>query len=659
MTKRDRRVATLVAVLLGLGPSLGLAQVRPVPPVDTAPQGRRPFEGGAVLQQERPTLSWQPPREATSVSVRYRVRVLPVEGPSRLGRPVWEQEGLTAPSVIYGGPPLDPRRAYVWTMEAVDAKGRVIAADGGIFARTAGFLFPDFCIPLVFPSANKICKGGTVTVWAALFSSQGGTTTYVLSDGLNPPTSGVWPGSVTLSPAATTAYSLTLKRGSCQASSQFTIAVADPPALGPAACSPAATQSDPFIGSQSVDVCCGSGLQCKADNPVAGNVQWTADGLPIPGGTGAGINVNPSALACDPNVDKTVVLQATAATDPVCQAVQSNPVQVTLHRPSELGGVTVSNPVICADGVSKSKIGLSPPVVGTVTWQRQPGCAGPWQAFTPPQLPFEVGPLQQPDCYKVTVQNAPCAKVEQTVKVDVDLKPAAGTITATPDPICPGNDSVLILNGSSGNVQWYSSTDCIPAAVFASPMGGATGNTVQNTNILQQTTCYGVEVSSLKGVCPSVKGPLKKVTVQSLPAAPVVTGPQILCPGKTVTLSSSAAGQWFHDGDPVGPPPFNEPGNYWVTATNACGSADSNILTVKPDLMTVQIKGPCCDCSGGKVQLCATASQQVGATSFVWSHGAVGPCTQVQPQATTTYTVTATDAAGCAVSTSFTVTVCP
>jgi hypothetical protein len=664
MTQRDRRAAALIAALLAFGPASLLAQERPRPPVvEESPGGTRLLEGGAILQVERPTFAWQPPREAAAGAVLYTVRVLPVEGPNQLGPPVWEQAGLKTPSVVYAGPPLDPQRAYVWTMEAIDAKGRLVAADGSSFARTSSFGFLDFCIPFVFPSANKICKGQPVTVWAALFSFQSGTTTYVLSDGVNPPTSGTWPGSITLTPAVTTTYTLTLKRGSCQAGSQFTITVVDPPSLGPATCSPAASQSDPPNWSQTVNVCCGSGLKCKVDNPV-GNVQWFSEppvGHQVTGATGAAVNVNPGQLACNPSTPTLTLFHAEASTDPVCPTVQSNPVAVTTYPPPQLGSLTVSKPVICADGVSTSQINLTGSV-GTVTWTKQPGCIGPPLPAGP--TPITIGPLTQKECYTVTVTSGPCPPITQTVTIDVDLKPVAGTITAAPNPICPGDDSILTLTGSGGIVQWYSSTGCTPPTVFANPMPGATGNTMQNTNILQQTTCYGVQVSSLLGVCPPVQGPIAQVTVQSLPQTPVITGPQILCPGQAVTLSSSIPGQWSWNGDSVGVPNsstlnVNDPGNYWITATNVCGSADSNILTVKPDLLTVKIQGPCCDCSGGKVQLCAMAAQGVGATSLAWSTGATSSCIQVKPATTTTYTVTATDAAGCAVSTSFIVTVCP
>jgi hypothetical protein len=692
------RPAVLVAALLGFGPLPVLAaaggpdQIPPDAPEPLSPSGVRVAPGeliappdleliapaeSAVLAREGFTLSWRP-APGLARGVRYTVRIRPLEPPAEgrgepgLGTPVWEQTGLTALEVRYDGPPLDPERAYVWTVEALDSGGRPVAQNAGALAQSTGPLTPfEVCTLLVFPQPAKICQGQPATIGALLFTFSGGTTTYTLVDSQNQTvSSGSWPASnqIAVSPPGKTTYTLTLKRDSCEDSSTVTIDVAPAPSLGTATGSAAVSQSDPPVWSQSVNVCCGSGLKLQVGPPVTGDLQWLASGTPMPGATGASVNVNPGQLACNAATPTTVPYSVTASTDPVCPTVQSNPVSVTTWPPPQTGNLTVTKPILCADGVSTSQIGLTGSV-GAVTWQKQPGCSGPWQPFSPPQLPFTVGPLQQKECYKVRVQSGPCPPVEQTVTIDVDPKPVAGTITAVLNPICPGDDSVLTLAGHKGMVQWYSSTNCTPPAVFGSSMQGATGNTVQNTNILQQTTCYGVKVSSPANVCPPVQGPILPVKVQGLPTAPVISGPQFLCPGKTVTLTGQSASQgqlqWYQNGDSFGPPgastslTVTEPGNYWLTVVGQCGSADSNVLTVKPDLLAVTIKGPCCACNGEKVKLCASALQGVGRVSFSWSTGASSSCIEVQPTATTSYTVTANDAAGCAVSSSFTVTVCP
>jgi hypothetical protein len=148
MTQRDRRAVALLAVLFSLGPAVSLAQV----------QSQRGVSATV------PAISWQPPRGTAAGAARYRVRVLPVEGADQLGRLVWEKADLATPAVQYAGPPLDARRSYVWTMEALDAQGRTIAGGGGILGGGLAPPPPNFCSLYVFPSATKVCLGQTVTL---------------------------------------------------------------------------------------------------------------------------------------------------------------------------------------------------------------------------------------------------------------------------------------------------------------------------------------------------------------------------------------------------------------------------------------------------------------------------------------------------------------
>ena len=76
-------------------------------------------------------------------------------------------------------------------------------------------------------------------------------------------------------------------------------------------------------------------------------------------------------------------------------------------------------------------------------------------------------------------------------------------------------------------------------------------------------------------------------------------------------------------------------------------------LTTSPNT-TVQIGySPGSNCT----TLTASATGGTGTIGLSWSNGATGNSTQVCPTATTTYTVTATDAAGCSVQKNVTVTV--
>ncbi|MBK8624342.1 MAG: hypothetical protein IPN86_01800 [Saprospiraceae bacterium] len=76
-------------------------------------------------------------------------------------------------------------------------------------------------------------------------------------------------------------------------------------------------------------------------------------------------------------------------------------------------------------------------------------------------------------------------------------------------------------------------------------------------------------------------------------------------------------------------------------------------VTVNP-LPTPSITGDNVICNGESTTLIAA-----GGSTYVWSNGATTATITVNPSATTTYSVTTTDANGCQGSTSMTVTVNP
>ncbi|MPR37295.1 T9SS type A sorting domain-containing protein [Salmonirosea aquatica] len=97
---------------------------------------------------------------------------------------------------------------------------------------------------------------------------------------------------------------------------------------------------------------------------------------------------------------------------------------------------------------------------------------------------------------------------------------------------------------------------------------------------------------------------------------------------------------------------------YMVTV-NGCSSSSTQSVTVRPAITlntspnTSVVYGYGSNCT----TLTASASGGTGAICLAWSNGASGTSTQVCPTQTTTYTVTATDAAGCSAQKQITVTV--
>ena len=624
---------------------------------------------GARVEDGLPIFEWDFEPSLPVEEVRYSLGLFAVLSDQEAAGeappicPIYTREDLSESSLVYDGPALSA--AYLWQVRVFDTEGTLLARSD-----PAMFIVFDFnlCLFLAGPFPAVVCEGGSVDLGAWFFTfGHVGPKTYTLSDGQSVISSGPWPPPQQLSPTETTTYTLTATQGRCQRSRSFTVDVIPAPDAGTASISGAVQQTDPPDWRNDVELCCGSGLKLQTEDS-AGSLGWLQSegctGLwsPVSGASGTAFNVNPGALTCDPMGPVNVCYQATAGTAAPCEDDESNVVSATFFPPPQAGTLTASPPILCNDGVSTTEVTLTG-ASGAVTWERDPGCTGAWQPFQPPSnVQFTVGPLTERECYRAVIRSGPCPPVEQILTIGVDQEPVAGTITPSPAEICPGDDAVLTLTGHSGLVQWYSSPT---SNLWGSPMVGATNNTVQNTNILDQTTFYGVEVSSPLGVCPPVRSAVVPVTVKSLPSAPTIAGPSLLCIGGSATLTVTSAVepgtyQWLKDGEPTATGTslvVTEPGNYQVTLVNDCGEASSNVLVVGLDLLAVEIVGPCCAC-GQQLELCTVVQPGVPPYQFSWSTGGGGTCIKAAPTSTTSFTVEVTDAIGCRATAEFTVTVC-
>lgn len=509
-----------------------------------------------------------------------------------------------------------------------------------------------------------------------LFTWKDATNT-VISSG-----SGITSVTIPTPPAGQYSYTLQITdANNATANASFPVTVHAVPSAGTASVSEAVSQTNPqtpnWLGS--ISICCGTGWKLKVDPPIVGSIRWQIsinNGVTfsdVPGTNGGpNTNVNSDPALC--NAPQPIQYRAVVS-NPPCSDYVSNVVKVTISPPSQIGNVTAGPSTICNDTTSTSLINLSGSTLGTVTWYQNPGCTSSgWTQFTPSSVPFHVGPLSQNTCYKAVAQSGLCPAVESSTTVVVDQKPVAGLLAVAPSSaICPGDTATLTLTGYTGLIQWYSSTNIFNLFAASNQIAGATNNSMQNTNILHTPGYYfyGVTVSSPNGVCSSITTGLG-ILVKPLPTPPTITGPNpnYICAGGSATLTApplpaGSTYNWFCNGAPCGGGTqtltVTEPGNYWVEINNGCGTAQSNTLTIKPDLLTVKINGgKCCIHNGQNVTLCAVATNGLPLYHYQWSGGstAATSCITVHPNATTNYTVTATDNAGCQVSTSFIVTVC-
>jgi hypothetical protein len=242
--------------------------------------------------------------------------------------------------------------------------------------------------------------------------------------------------------------------------------------------------------------------------------------------------------------------------------------------------------------------------------------------------------------------------------------PTAGTaITTSPASQCAGNTFDLELTGHSTGTaftyQWQESS--VSGGPYTN-IAGATADTY--TTVALSNTMYYVCV-----VTCTVSGMSATSTEQActIYATPVLTftpaAPALCAGGSPVNVAASGANSyaWLPVAglsNPAIPNPDANPAStttYTVTGTSVDGCTGSNTVTVTVNpLPTVGASAsPDPLCAGGTVTLTAS-----GADTYIWQpmFTSGNPITD-NPAATTTYTVTGTDANGCTNTAMVTVTV--
>ncbi|WP_430403139.1 FG-GAP-like repeat-containing protein [Fluviicola sp.] len=216
----------------------------------------------------------------------------------------------------------------------------------------------------------------------------------------------------------------------------------------------------------------------------------------------------------------------------------------------------------------------------------------------------------------------------KTVTVN-SLPPAPTIVTGTTESICAGS-SVTLTSSSTGGNLWSSGENTQSITVSAA------GN-------------FSVTVTDGNG-CVSPASPITVVTVNPLPAAPVISpnGPTSFCSGGSVMLSSSyTSGNLWSSGSTANAITVSSNGTYSVTYTdgNGCVSSPSTPVTVTvnsiPAAPVITASGPTTFCAGGSVTL--TSSY---ATGNSWSTLAMTP--SITATASGVYSVIHIDGNGCA-----------
>lgn len=190
------------------------------------------------------------------------------------------------------------------------------------------------------------------------------------------------------------------------------------------------------------------------------------------------------------------------------------------------------------------------------------------------------------------------------ISIHVNALPAKPVITTGSSPtFCEGGEVTLKSSYGQGNT-W-------------------SNNSAAESIVVKQSGEYRVSVTDSKG-CKNTSD-ATKVTVNPLPAAPVVTAlrPVSFCQGDYSVLSSSSQHSYsWSTGASTREINVNQNGDYWLTATdqNGCTSKNSNVLTIQVNPLPLQpeitVTGNTTFCENSRVIL-----EAPGASGYLWSNG--------------------------------------
>jgi hypothetical protein len=241
--------------------------------------------------------------------------------------------------------------------------------------------------------------------------------------------------------------------------------------------------------------------------------------------------------------------------------------------------------------------------------------------------------------YTVTGTSTGCSSTA-TVTVIVGAPPTV-TATAASSSICTGSNTTLTGNGAStytwmpGNLSGTSVT-VSPTATTTYTVTGSTGPGCVNTATLT-------------------------VTVNALPTISTSTSNGTICDGSSTTITANGATTYtWMPGSLSGTTITDSPATtttYTVTGTdgNGCVNTATQLITVNPTPTVTATISNATVCDGTTITLTAN-----GSSTYSWMPGNLsGASVADVPTASTTYTVTGTDATGCSNTATVSITVNP
>lgn len=438
--------------------------------------------------------------------------------------------------------------------------------------------------PTLTVASATICINNSTS----LSASGASTYTWSPATGLSATTG----ASVTASPTTTTVYTITGSAGTCSAVTTATVTVNSLPVVS--------VNSGTICAGQTTTTLTAGGASTYTWNPATG----------LSASNGASVTANPGSTT-------NYTVSATDANGCVNTATTS----VTVNT---LPTVTVNSDLICIGGSTTLTAGGA----STYTWNPSAGLSSATGS------PVTANPGSTTS-YTVTGTDANGCYSNAVSTVTVVANP---TVTVTSATICVGQQTATLTASGASSYAWTPSTG----------LSATTGSTVNGTP--GSTTTY--TVTGTAGTCSAVA--TSTITVNSLPVINVNTG--TICVGQTtatLTAGGGATYTWSPStglSSPNGSPVTATPGSttaYTVSGTdaNGCVNSATTAVTVNP-LPTVTVNSDLI-CVGGSTTLTAG-----GASTYTWNpatglSASSGSSVSANPGATSSYTVTGTDANGC------------
>ena len=221
--------------------------------------------------------------------------------------------------------------------------------------------------------------------------------------------------------------------------------------------------------------------------------------------------------------------------------------------------------------------------------------------------------------YTVTGQNG-CGT--STAITAVSIAPLGVSLISTPTVVCAGSTATLTAASAATSYSWYPVLSTAGSSLVVSPQA----NTIY-TVAASDGTCFGAAT----------------VAVNTNPVPTVVATPTLatICAGDQLVLSASGANSYTWSpgntsGNSVTVSP-NAPTAYQVTGSNSFGcngSANLAIIVISSPSLSV-VADAYLICSGSAVNLSVT-----GANSYTWNTGSNNTTISVNPNMTSSFTVT-------------------